>query len=269
MKYIIIGSGIVFLPFLIYDFISAEKTKAFYADIFVSLCVFSSTLILSSWIDTDALLHEEHLPFKPSSLSTLPTPVQFVLAVILQDFLYYWMHRCEHSFALLWASHYTHHSSTYFNAFTSLRSSLLQFLYFPIFMSPLLLLGLPIEVLLGALLLGKLYSLFTHSSYPFTLGSTLEKLVITPNNHKLHHASNPEYIDKNFGGIFIIWDLMFGTYAPPAHKTKVISYGIAHSKRQSFLSGIFGGITQLYQKTKNASGAKNKIETMLYTQKKQ
>ncbi|MBU6960231.1 CapA family protein [Pseudomonas sp. CVAP len=268
MKYVIYGSGIIFFSSLIHDFLSTEKTKTFYTDVFVSLCAFTVTLFLAEWLNTNALFYEERLSLKLPFVSTLAVPTQFLIALIIQDLLYYWMHRCEHTYALLWVSHYTHHSSPFFNAFISLRSSLFQFLYFPLFMSPLLLLGFPSEILLSALLFGKVYSLFTHSKYPFTLGSTLERLLVSPNNHKLHHASNPEYIDKNFGGVFIVWDLIFGTYAQPANKPKTINYGIANSSKYSFLSGLFGGFTQLYRKTKAASGIKNKIETVLHTQNK-
>lgn len=136
----------------------------------------------------------------------------WTLLLVAEDFCYYCFHRSSHTIALLWAAHVPHHSSTKFNLSTALRASWTTPFTGIIFWLPLPLLGFhPLWIL--SVHAGSLaYQFFLHTAAVGRLGP-LEWLFNTPSHHRVHHARNPEYLDKNFGGVFIIWDRVFGTFA--------------------------------------------------------
>ncbi|MCM0149902.1 sterol desaturase family protein [Photobacterium galatheae] len=147
------------------------------------------------------------------------------LAFILQDFCYYWFHRASHHINWLWASHIVHHSSQHMNFTTAFRQSLT----YPIsgmwlFWLPLILIGYPPETVVLIVAINLAFQFFVHTRVIHRLG-WLELIFNTPSHHRVHHARNPEYIDKNFAGVLIIWDKMFGTFVPENDDT-VIRYGI-------------------------------------------
>ena len=138
-----------------------------------------------------------------------------LLLFLLQDFFYYWFHRGSHMIRWMWASHVTHHSSERLNLSTAFRQS---FTY-PIsgmwlFWVPIAWVGFtPSQVILVVgLNLG--YQFFVHTEVVRRLPRPLEYLFNTPSHHRVHHARNPRYIDRNFGGVLIIWDRLFGTFEP-------------------------------------------------------
>ena len=132
-------------------------------------------------------------------------------ALLIYDFLDYWLHRVSHQSALLWGSHVVHHQSQLFNFSTALR----QESFFPIiacfFFAIMALLGIPPYqfVLIGLFVL--IYQFWIHTEHIGKLG-WFDSLFSSPSNHRVHHAINSEYIDKNFGAVLIIWDRIFGTY---------------------------------------------------------
>ena len=134
-----------------------------------------------------------------------------LLAVILTDFAYYWEHRLSHKIAALWFFHEVHHSSRHFNLTTSFRLHWLGRLVAPVFFAPLLIIGFKAEQLVLFLLLNLLYQFILHTRTVGRLG-VLEGLVNTPSAHRVHHGRNALYLDKNFGGVLMIWDKLFGTY---------------------------------------------------------
>ncbi len=140
------------------------------------------------------------------------TLVTVALAFVLQDFLYYWFHRASHHIRWLWASHVAHHSSRQMNFSTALRQSLT----YPVsgmwlFWTPMILLGFTPSLVFAVVALNLAFQFFVHTQAVKKLG-WLEWLFNTPSHHRVHHACNPLYIDKNFAGVLIIWDRLFGTF---------------------------------------------------------
>ena len=147
----------------------------------------------------------------------------WIFAFILYDFLYYWMHRIHHEFKLLWATHVVHHHGEEFNLSTALRQTSTGFLWKWIFFLPILLVGIPSSVFVAVGGLNLIYQFWVHTEHIGKMG-WYEKIFITPSNHRIHHAKNPEYIDRNYGGVFILWDRLFGTYCEERDDLKPI-YG--------------------------------------------
>lgn len=135
------------------------------------------------------------------------------LVFLLDDFAYYWMHRVSHVVNLLWAGHVVHHSSEEFNLTVALRQSSLHGLMSWVFYMPLALLGVPVAMWLVCHALNLVYQFWVHTREIERLGP-LELVLNTPSHHRVHHGVNPEYQDRNFAGMLIIWDRMFGTFEP-------------------------------------------------------
>ena len=133
------------------------------------------------------------------------------IALIAFDFCFYWSHRFGHEISILWASHAVHHQSEDYNLSTALRQPSSGFLFNWIFYLPLFLLGMPFEVFLTVNALDLIYQFWVHTQHIGRLG-WMEKVFVTPSNHRVHHAQNEIYIDKNYGGILILWDRLFGTF---------------------------------------------------------
>lgn len=146
-------------------------------------------------------------------------PWTWALCLVLADFTYYWMHRIEHEKRILWAVHSVHHSSPEFNMTTSLRLSWVESLYEAIFFVPMILLGFDLVQVLACLFIVVTYQNWVHTERIGKLG-WLDKVFNTPSVHRVHHGSNPQYIDKNYGGILMLWDHMFGTYKAEEEKVK-------------------------------------------------
>lgn len=141
----------------------------------------------------------------------------WLLVVISVDFTYYWMHRIEHERRILWAVHSVHHSSQEYNLTTALRLSWLESLYEWIFFAPLLLIGFDAIQILSSLFIVVLYQTWIHTEKVGRLG-WIDGIFNTPSVHRIHHANNKIYIDKNYGGILILWNRLFGTYQTETEK---------------------------------------------------
>ena len=148
-----------------------------------------------------------------------------ILAIAIADFLYYWEHRAEHRIRFFWAYHNVHHSSTDYNLTVASRLSWLEDFVLWIFYIPMALLGFsPLHILI-AVQITAVYQSWIHTQKIGRLG-ILEKIINTPALHRVHHASNPIYIDKNYGAILMIWDRLFGTYQP---ETEPPIYGLTEN----------------------------------------
>ncbi|MDG1311116.1 MAG: sterol desaturase family protein [Porticoccaceae bacterium] len=148
----------------------------------------------------------------------------WLLGILLYDFLYYWHHRISHERQLFWASHVVHHQSEDYNLSTALRQTSTSFLTTWVFYIPCFLLGMPIYMYVSIATAHLVYQFWVHTQHIPKLGF-LEWFMITPSNHRVHHAQNPEYIDKNYGGLLIVWDRLFGTFKEESEQVKPI-YGI-------------------------------------------
>jgi sterol desaturase/sphingolipid hydroxylase (fatty acid hydroxylase superfamily) len=145
--------------------------------------------------------------------------------ILLQDFAYYWLHRVDHSCRFFWAIHVNHHSSEKFNFTVAIRSSLLQPLYRFVYYIPVALMGFDAIQIMVAYSICQIYGFFIHTETIGKLGP-LEWIFATPSNHRVHHGSNPQYLDKNLGMFLIIWDRIFGTYAKEEDK---VVYGLTRN----------------------------------------
>ena len=145
----------------------------------------------------------------------------WVLAAVLWDFCYYWNHRLGHEISILWAAHAVHHQSEEYNLSTALRQTSSSFLFSWIFYVPLFLIGFPTDVIVSVGALNLIYQFWVHTRHIDRLG-VLDRILVTPSNHRVHHAQNEGYIDKNYGGIFILWDRLFGTFTEESDDDPVI-----------------------------------------------
>ncbi|WP_181233294.1 sterol desaturase family protein [Enhygromyxa salina] len=136
----------------------------------------------------------------------------FFTALLLVDFMYYWWHRESHVINLLWAVHGVHHQSEDFNLAVALRQPIFEPITWFFFYIPLALLGIPVEVFLAAYALDLLYQFFIHTELVRKLPAPIEWVFNTPSHHRVHHGVQDQYLDKNYGGILVIWDRMFGTF---------------------------------------------------------
>ena len=132
-------------------------------------------------------------------------------AFVLTDFAYYWAHRLSHEVNLLWIGHSVHHQSEDYNLGVALRQSVLQKVLLIWVYWPLAMLGFPPEMFLTSMAINLLYQFWIHTELIDRMGP-LEWVLNTPSHHRVHHGRNPEYIDRNHAGVFIIWDRMFGTF---------------------------------------------------------
>ncbi len=146
----------------------------------------------------------------------------WIMAIVVADFSYYWMHRLEHESRFFWAYHSVHHSSPEFNLTTGLRLAWIEGLIEWVFFVPMIILGFEVTQTIIALSIVVLYQTWIHTEKIDKLGWA-DNIFNTPSVHRVHHGSNPAYIDKNYGGILIVWDRIFGTYQ--AEEGKVI-YGL-------------------------------------------
>jgi len=158
-------------------------------------------------------------------LLSVKNPFTWIIAFLLYDLSYYWMHRMHHEIKILWATHSVHHHGEDFNLATALRQTSTGWLWKWIFYMPMILLGVPVEVFIAVAGVNLVYQFWVHTEHIGHLG-WMEKVFITPMNHGIHHAKNKEYIDANYGGVFIIWDRMFGTYTAQRPDLKPV-YGTA------------------------------------------
>ena len=144
-------------------------------------------------------------------LLPLDSWVTWVIAFLMYDLTYYIQHRLHHEIKILWATHVVHHHGEEYNLATALRQTSTGFLWKWMFYVPMMVVGIPAEVFATVGGINLLYQYWVHTEHIPKLG-WIEKIFITPSNHRVHHAKNPEYIDANYGGVFIIWDRIFGTY---------------------------------------------------------
>jgi sterol desaturase/sphingolipid hydroxylase (fatty acid hydroxylase superfamily) len=142
----------------------------------------------------------------------------WILILFAEDFCYYWFHRISHENRLFWASHVVHHSSQKYNLSTALRQTWSGSFYSFIFWIPLILIGFHPMMVLTQISISLLYQYWIHTELICKMPKWVEAIFNTPSHHRVHHATNPQYLDRNHAGIFIIWDKLFGTFEPEVEK---------------------------------------------------
>ncbi len=146
----------------------------------------------------------------------------WVILIVGVDFLFYWYHRIAHRVRVVWATHQAHHSSEYYNFATALRQKwnnsgeIIMWI-------PLPLIGIPPWMVFVGFSVNLVYQFFVHTEHVDRLPRPIEYVFNTPSHHRVHHGCDPEYLDRNYGGILILWDRMFGTYQEETHRP---TYGL-------------------------------------------
>lgn len=166
--------------------LSKALTVGIYTAVFSSVALYPDTSFWSSWYGV-------------------------VLALIFYDFCYYWLHRAGHEVALFWAAHVVHHQSQTYNLSTALRQSSSGSLFGWIFYLPMAVAGVPPIIFGTVALIDLLYQFWVHTEHVGKLG-WFDRVFCSPSNHRVHHAVNDGYLDKNYGGVLVIWDRLFGTF---------------------------------------------------------
>jgi len=186
--------------------------------------------------------------------------VTWIALFLATDFVWYWYHRLGHEVNILWAAHIVHHQSEDFNYTAAARITVIQAIARGVFWSILPLVGFPPHMIVILLLIHGTYPFFTHTQLIGKLG-WLEYIIVTPTHHGVHHSSNTEYLDKNYGDMLIIWDKIFGTYAAETVKP---SYGLTKSlESHSFLWQHFHYFLELFIAVKMSKTIKQKIVVLL------
>ena len=167
-----------------------------------------------------AMVYEHRLVTFPEG-----SPFPWIIGLVGIDFVYYWWHRASHVVNMFWAVHAVHHQSEDLNLAVALRQPAFEALTIIPFHVPLALIGVDPAVYVACYFIDLIYQFWIHTELVGKLG-WLEKLLNTPSSHRVHHGINPKYLDKNFGGILVIWDRIFGTYQP---EEELAVYGVTHA----------------------------------------
>ncbi len=178
-----------------------------------------------------------------------PVPVQWAFGFIAWDFCFYWMHRLHHRFALFWAVHVVHHQGEHFGLSLGIRNSWYSSLTSFLFVAVLAVLGLPVEIFLVVSSIHYSVQFYNHNGIVKRSGF-LDRIMVTPLHHRVHHATAPIYLNKNFGGTLLVWDKLFGTFQ--AEQAGVpLEYGVPGMQKSdnpawSNHPGLFRRVTQRY-----------------------
>jgi alkylglycerol monooxygenase len=184
------------------------------------------TYAVFAWVSTNLSIQHylpvpawpDGAPFTSSSAFpwfgiSWPDLASWAIVFTLVDFFYYWLHRMSHEVNILWAGHVVHHSSEEYNLTVALRQSSLHGLFSWLFYMPLALAGVPWEMFVVSHGFNLIYQFWIHTREIHRLGP-LEWMMNTPSHHRVHHGVNPKYQDRNYAGVFIIWDRLFGSFTP-------------------------------------------------------
>lgn len=199
-------------------------------DLIASLCS-GMSMVLKDVLQLAIIIVSYDWLFKHLSSVTLPISFfTYLTCFICLDFAGYWGHRLQHRVNVFWNNHLVHHSSEEFNLACALRQSIASVVKFmAVFLIPAALLGVPPQVMAVIAPIHLFAQFWYHTRHIGKMG-WLELVLVTPSHHRVHHALNPEYIDKNFAQIFIIWDKLFGTFQPELDHVQPV-YGITDPVR--------------------------------------
>lgn len=188
-----------------------------------------------------------------------PSVLMWILLFLATDFVWYWYHRLAHEVNVLWSVHVIHHQSEHFNYTVSTRITIFQAIVRTGFWAILPIIGFPPEMITVMLLVHGTYPFFTHTRLIGKLG-ILEYLFVTPSHHRVHHASNEQYLDKNYGDMLIIWDKLFGTFVEEKEEP---SFGLTKPlESHSFLWQHFHFLLEVLYTARRTQGWQNKIKVI-------
>lgn len=191
--------------------------------------------------------------------SVRSTPLTWILLFLLTDFMWYWYHRFGHEINLFWGVHVVHHQSDDYNFTVSARITVFQTAARCLFWAVLPLFGFPPQMITVLLLIHGAYPFFTHTQLIGKLG-WIEYIFVTPSHHRVHHSSNPQYLDTNYGDVLIIWDKLFGTFAKEEEQPV---YGLTKPlNSHSFLWQHFHFMAEIFISFKRATTFKGKWKSI-------
>lgn len=247
---VLVGSAIVlelFSTWSIGRFGRSERTAALTSLASGAAFIAVKTIVGKLAATALALFVFEH--FRLFTLD-LANPWVWFGVFVARDFVYYWMHRAEHRVRLLWASHMVHHSPETIGFTTAVRVPWMEAVYKPWFGLWLPLIGFhPLAAIAMDVLAATIAQLY-HTDRVRRI-PVLEHVCVTPATHRVHHGSNPEYIDKNFGAVFIVWDRLFGTFEP---EVAPVRYGIGSKKIDTPVKALVGGYPALLAEMRAIGG---------------
>jgi alkylglycerol monooxygenase len=183
----------------------------------------------------------------------------WVVALVGVDFLYYWWHRTSHVVNVMWAVHAVHHQSEDYNFAVALRQPLLEPLTWMPFFAVLALLGVPPEVILLAFAIDLFYQFWLHTELVQRLPRPIEWFFNTPSHHRVHHGIEAQYLDRNYGGVLVVWDRLFGTFEPEGARP---TYGTTIALRS--YNPLWGNLAHFHRMAKLARAAA-RVRDKLYT----
>lgn len=233
----------------------AHKENDRLRDMLANLCLGALVLLTGFFMKALALVVYSAI-YSVAFIKPTSGVLLWVAAFFLCDFVLYIYHLLGHKTRLFWAAHVAHHSSLHYNISVGFRINFIHLFYRFLFWAPLCLIGITPVMILLLESLTAIWNFLIHTGKVKKLGF-LDKIFNTPSNHRVHHASNPEYIDKNLGGILIIFDRLFGTYVK---ETTPPVYGITHNiythDPRKILLHEYKDVFSMFLKIK---GIKNKV----------
>lgn len=250
----------LFVLLMVLEFVIARRKKLPYFNLHDSIANISigvAERLLDVFVTGMFFFVYDWLQRRFGLFAIRPGVFLWILLLLCTDFLWYWYHRLAHEINLFWAVHIVHHQSEDFNYTVSARITVFQAFVRTGFWSVLPILGFPAPMITSMLLVHGLYPFFIHTRLIGKLG-ILEYILVTPSHHRVHHASNEKYLDKNYGDVFIIWDKLFGTFQKEEDGEE-IRYGLTHSlKSYSFLWQHFHFLAELLIAVKRTKGIARK-----------
>jgi len=189
------------------------------------------------------------------------TTTSFWLTMLAVDFGYYWFHRGSHEINIIWASHQVHHSSEHFNLSTAFRQSIVQQYFQWVPYIPLAFIGVAPSMFFTHYMFNLLYQFWIHSELVKSIGP-LEHILNTPSHHRVHHGSNVKYLDKNYAGVLIVWDRLFGTFC---WEEETPTYGLVHNIESYDVWTIqLAHFRWILSDVRQQVGWRNKLKRVLY-----
>lgn len=263
MKFNIIALAIpLFIFFILLEFLIARKKKLDYFNLHNSIANISIGIaerLTDVFVAGLFYYVYEYLQQHFALFTIKANALTWILLLVSTDFIWYWYHRFAHEWNIFWAVHVVHHQSEDFNYTVSARITVLQAIVRTAFWCVLPLIGFPAGMITSILIIHGLYPFFIHTRVIGKLGF-LEYILVTPSHHRVHHASNEKYLDKNYGDVLIIWDKLFGTFQVEEEEPQ---YGLTKPlKSFSFLWQHFHFFIELWIAIKKEKGFFNKLRLL-------
>ena len=231
------------------------------ADGFANFCTLAASTGINILLGTVYVV-SFYFVYEYVALWYIPSTIwSLALCILLADFAYYWEHRFSHRVGFAWGTHSVHHSSPYFNISVAYRFGPLDGVIALFFHLPLAVLGFNPFVIFLSQAIVLLYQTFLHTETIGKLPKPIEMIFNTPSHHRVHHGRNSQYIDKNYAGMFIVWDKMFKTFA---EEQEQVDYGITRPINSvNPLIVFFHGYARLFTRMREAKGIKNTFATLI------